>query len=154
MAGGRPTLYQESYPDQARKLCLLNATDEDLADFFDVSVATISNWKNDHPEFLEAIKSGKDQADAHVAERLYNRAMGYSHKEDKIFNNNGEPLIVETVKHYPPDTTAAIFWLKNRQRDKWRDVKDINGTVNVREAGELSDEQLERIAAGGSEGAT
>ena len=57
MAGGRPTLYQESYPDQARKLCLLNATDEDLADFFDVSVATISNWKNDHPEFLEAIKT-------------------------------------------------------------------------------------------------
>ena len=154
MPAGRPTLYKPEYADQARKMCLLSATDDDLADFFEVAPSTINKWKIEYPEFSESIKRGKDQADADVAERLYNRAMGYSHNEDKIFNNNGEEMIVPTTKHYPPDTTAAIFWLKNRQRDKWRDVKDINGTVNVREAGELSDEQLERIAAGGSEGAT
>ena len=47
--------------------------------------------------------------------------MGYEHKEDKIFNNNGEALVVGTTKYYAPDTTAAIFWLKNRQPELWRD---------------------------------
>ncbi len=52
---------------------------------------------------------------------MYERATGYSHAEDKIFNDGGEPLIVPTTKHYPPDATSAIFWLKNRQPAKWRD---------------------------------
>jgi hypothetical protein len=50
--------------------------------------------------------------------------MGYSAPEDKIFNNDGKPLIVPTVKNYPPDTTAVIFWLKNRRPDEWRDKID------------------------------
>jgi hypothetical protein len=64
-----------------------------------------------------------------VASKLFHRAIGYEHPEDKIFNNNGEEMVVPTIKHYPPDTTAAIFWLKNRQPDKWRDRQEIDNNI-------------------------
>lgn len=92
-----------------------------MADFFTVSVATINNWKKNHPEFLESLKSGKVVADANVSACLYERATGYSHKEDKIFNNNGTALIVETEKHYPPDPLSIKYWLNNRQPELWRE---------------------------------
>jgi len=133
MAGGRPSAYKEEYNEKAYKLCLLGATDKQLADFFEVSEQTLNSWKNKHSKFLEALKDGKDEADAKVAQSLYQRANGYSHPEDKIFNNNGEAMIVKTTKHYPPDTTAAIFWLKNRQKVQWRDKHDVehSGGFNV-----------------------
>lgn len=120
----RPTKYKEDYADQARKLCLLGATDKELADFFGVTESTLNLWKKEHPEFSESIKSGKDDADANVADRLYQRAMGYTHDEEEIFQYQGNPVRVATKKHYAPDTIAAIFWLKNRQKGKWRDKQD------------------------------
>ncbi len=125
---GRPTLYKPEYAEQAHKLCLLSATDKELAAFFKVAEDSIHEWKKVHPEFSESITRGKMVADANVAKRLYERAMGYSHAEDKIFNNNGVALVVPTTKHYPPDTAACIFWLKNRQRDRWRDKLDHEHT--------------------------
>ena len=118
---GRPTKYKSEYVEQATKLCMLGMTDAEMAAFFDVSESTLNLWKDGHPEFSEAIKKGKANADADVASRLFHRAMGYDHPEDDIRAVNGEIVITPTIKHYPPDTTAAIFWLKNRQRDKWRD---------------------------------
>lgn len=128
MTAGRPTKYKEEYNEQVFKLCLLGSTDKDLANFFSVDEATINRWKIEYPEFCESLKAGKEEADAKVANSLYNRALGYSHPEDKIFNNNGEELIVKTTKHYPPDATSAIFWLKNRQSAKWRDKTDVDHT--------------------------
>jgi hypothetical protein len=159
---GAPTSYKEEYAVLGYNYCLLGATDEDLARYFEVGHATISNWKNKHPKFLEALKKGKAEADAVVAEKLYHRAKGYSHPEDKIFNNNGTPLVVPTIKHYPPDTTAAIFWLKNRQPDQWRDKREVEhgGSVEKRyvyeitqrlikdtEALDLADQLLQRSRA-------
>lgn len=125
---GRPTSYKPEYAQQAFKLCLLGATDAKLADFFGVAEQTINAWKKDNPDFLESLKDGKKQADAQVANSLYQRAIGYSHAEDKIFNHNGVPLVVPTIKRYPPDTTAAIFWLKNRDKQNWRDKVDHEHT--------------------------
>ncbi|MBP2643433.1 MAG: terminase [Firmicutes bacterium] len=119
--GGRPSKYKPECNIQAYKLCLLGATDKQLADFFDVEEKTVNNWKEEYPEFLQSIKTGKDEADAAIAESLFHRAKGFSHPEDKIFNDDGTPLIVPTTKHYPPDTAACIFWLKNRQKAQWRD---------------------------------
>lgn len=144
MPAGRPTDYLEEYNEQAKKLCLLGATDKELADFFDVAESTINLWKKAHPEFSESIKEGKLQADANVSERLYSRAMGYSHPEDKIFNNAGSEMVVKTIKHYPPDTAAAIFWLKNRRPDNWRDKQEID---NLHRHTDLSDEELNRRLA-------
>lgn len=120
--GGRPTRYKSEYAEQARKLCLLGAIDKEIADFFGVSVATLNTWKTAHPEFLESLKAGKQIADANVAQSLYNRALGYTTKETKIASFEGR--ITDTLdvdKHYPPDPTSAIFWLKNRQPALWRD---------------------------------
>lgn len=121
MPAGQPTSYRDEYAEQAMKLCRLGATDKELADFFDVAESTINNWKLAHPEFLESLKKGKSISDAEVADKLFKRATGYSHAAVKIFNDNGAPLEVPYTEHYPPDTTAAIFWLKNRRPDLWRD---------------------------------
>jgi hypothetical protein len=137
MAGGRPTEYKDVYCEQVEKLCKLGATDAEIADFFEVVESTINLWKLEHPEFSESIKKGKTLADANVADRLYQRAMGYTHDAVKIFPSGGEaedeagnkvkgPLIVPYQEHYPPDTVAAIFWLKNRQKDKWRDKQEVD----------------------------
>ncbi|MGU3521569.1 terminase gpP N-terminus-related DNA-binding protein [Enterobacteriaceae bacterium C23F] len=123
---GRPSRYKKEYAEQARKLCLLGYTDAELADFFGVSEQTINAWKKAHSEFLESIKKGKDVADGEVAAKLFHRATGYEHDEDDIRAVDGKIVITPTVKHYPPDTAAAIFWLKNRQGKKWRDKQDIN----------------------------
>src|SRR5690554_800922 len=117
----RPTKYRAEHAEQARKLCLLGATDADLADFFEVTISTINKWKKDHKGLSESLKAGKRLADADVAERLYQRAMGYSHPEEKVFNNQGEMVTHVTTKHYPPDPTSMIYWLKNRDPERWRE---------------------------------
>lgn len=119
---GRPTKYDpETFPGRAYRLSLLGLKDKDLCDAFGVDINTIYHWKRTKPNFLKAIKEGKEQADEHVAESLYHRARGYSHREEKIFCNDGEIVRAETTKHYPPDTRAIEFWLKNRHPEKWRE---------------------------------
>lgn len=122
---GRPSCYTDKYAEQAYKLALLGATDKELADFFGVCEKTINNWKKAFPEFLQSLKRGKIQADAEVAEKLYQRAKGYEHPEVKVFCQEGEIITHEVVKHYPPDTGAAMAWLKNRRKAYWRDSHDF-----------------------------
>lgn len=133
MAAGRPTKYDDIDLKLVERLCKLGLTDKQLAEALNISEATLNNWKLEHPKFLESIKEGKVIADANVAAKLYDRACGYSHKEDKIFQYEGQPLIVPTIKHYPPDTAAAFIWLKNRQPEIWRDKQEIehSGEKNI-----------------------
>ena len=128
---GRPGVYVESMNERARKLCLLGLKDKELANAFGVSEVTLNAWKKKYPAFLKSINAGKENADAEIANSLYQRAKGYSHPEDKIFNNDGEPLIVPTIKHYPPDTAAAFIWLKNRQSANWRDKTEVEHTQDI-----------------------
>ena len=127
---GRPTKYKPEYCELATKFCMLGATDIKLGEFFDVSEVTINAWKNEHPAFLKSLKAGKEIADANVADALYHRALGYSHPEVHVSNFQGEITLTPITKHYPPDTGAAMAWLKNRQRGLWRDDKDLN--VNIK----------------------
>ena len=123
---GRPSRYRAEYAKQAVKLCRLGATDRDLANFFGVSEQTLNAWKKVHPEFVESLKEGKAIADAEVAEKLFRRATGYEHKAVKIVADakTGAEHQVEYTERYAPDTTACIFWLKNRRPDLWRDRID------------------------------
>ncbi len=131
--GGRPTKFKPEMASQAYKLCLLGATDKQLADYFEVNEDTINEWKKVHPKFSESLKKGKIVADAEVAEKLFQRAKGYEHPEDKIFcNADGEVTTVPTVKHYPPDTAAAFIWLKNRAG--WRDKQETEHTISKQTA--------------------
>lgn len=124
MSAGRPSKYKPEYAEQARKLCSLGATDRDLADFFKVAESTINLWKLEHAQFSESLKLAKEQADKRVEQSLYRRALGYSHDSVHVSNYQGDVTLTPIVEHYPPDTTACIFWLKNRQPDAWRDVQD------------------------------
>src|SRR5262249_14973982 len=138
---GRPSSYRPEYAQQAAKLCKLGATDANLADFFGVSVRTIASWQAKHQEFLQALKSGKDEADDRVERSLYQRAVGYEYDAVKVFNANGTPMIVPYRATMPPDVTAMIFWLKNRRSDRWRDVhKHEHGAAC--EFDRMSDEEL------------
>lgn len=128
--GGAPTKYDKKYNEQVYKLCLLGAIDEELADFFNVCVATINNWKLKEPEFLEALKKGKMIADAEVANSLNKRANGYKYDEVKIVETPEGVFKTVTTKEVAPDPTAQIFILKNRQPKKWRDKQEIDSNVN------------------------
>lgn len=121
---GRPSKYKQEYAEQARKLCLLGATDAKLADFFEVDEATINRWKHDFPDFCKSLKQGKIQADAEIAESLFNRAKGYVAPDIDIKMYEGEIIKTPHMKHYPPDATSMIFWLKNRQPDLWREKRE------------------------------
>jgi len=129
----RPTKYKEEYNEQAYKLALLGATDKDIADIFDVNEDTINEWKKTKDGFSESLKRGKAQADAKIAQSLYHRALGYSHPDTDIKVIQNEIVTTSIIKHYPPDTTAAIFWLKNRKPEQWRDRTEhkMEGDMNV-----------------------
>jgi hypothetical protein len=104
---GRPSKYDpDTHPDQARKLCEMGATNAQLADFFEVDVATIERWALQHEAFCGAVKIGKDANDNRVERTLYEKAIA-------------------------GDTTAMIFWLKNRRRLEWRDRQDHTVTGEV-----------------------
>lgn len=130
---GRPTLYDPGFAVQAEKLCKLGATDLEIADFFDIHVSTLYRWKHTHPDFCDAIRRAKEVADDIVEESLFRRATGYSHEAVKIFMPAGAPAPVYApyTEHFPPDATAMIFWLKNRQPDKWRDRHEIEGDLTI-----------------------
>lgn len=129
---GRPTAFKIEYIEQAKKICWLGAIDKQLADIFEVSEKTLQTWKKKHPDFLHALKEGKAIADGTVIQSLFNRANGCVTTEDKEIGG----VVVTLEKTFPPDTTACIFWLKNRQPANWRDKTDqeVSGdlTVNVK----------------------
>jgi hypothetical protein len=137
MAAGRPSKYRPEFAKQVEKLCKLGATDKEISDFFSISESTLNEWKKGHEEFSESIKSGKTLADANVADRLYQRAMGFEHDSEEIkvvSDGTGRGSSIERVairKIYPPDTIAAIFWLKNRQKEKWRDKSEVDNNVTL-----------------------
>lgn len=117
---GRPSKKDTLDFTMLKTLASFGLTDAQLASVFRVTEQTICNWKKDENVFL-ALKDGKNIADAMVKRSLFERAMGYSHSEEKIFQHEGQIIRAQTIKYYPPDSTALIFWLKNRQPDQWRE---------------------------------
>ena len=124
-------------------------TDEQIAHNMGVSTATLYNYKRDHLEILEALKKGKEVVDIEVENALLKRALGYSYEEKKVEVSEEGTKVTKTIKEVVPDTTAQIFWLKNRRPDRWRDKQDIehSGAVNVRKVyDEMSEEELVELA--------
>jgi hypothetical protein len=118
---GRPTKYNAELPKQIRRLYFLGWTDPQVAEFLGVSERVFYRWIARYPEFRQAIKDGKAPADANVAVGLYQRATGYAHEASKFFVVDGAIVEQKYIERYPPDTAAAIIWLKNRQPGLWRD---------------------------------
>lgn len=137
---GRPTLHKSEYNDQVYKLCLLGATDKEIADFFDVCERTINNWKEEHTEFLQSIRAGKKKADMEVAASMYQTTQDRVVKEQqaikckKVFWKDGkrheveEVEVVDVERVVPANERNQQFWLKNRKADSWRDKQEVDHT--------------------------
>lgn len=138
----RPTKFKQEFVAQAEKLCRLGATDIEIADFFEVDVRTIHRWKADNEAFCHSLKSGKAESDDRVERSLFARATGYEHDEVDIRVVGGEIVQTPIRKYYPPDTTAGIFWLKNRRSDTWRDKQEVEHSGNVTIVASPLDEAL------------
>lgn len=136
--GGRPSKFDQVDQTQVEKLARAGWTDGQMADFFGVTERTWNNWKGNHRGFFQSLKDWKAEADHKVERSLYERATGYSHPEERVFQHNGKIIRAETVRRYPPDSTAMIFWLKNRIKDEWRD-KQVFEHYGLKDA---TDEEL------------
>lgn len=123
---GRPTTYRTQFCKPARALCTRGATDADLAEYFGVSTTTIWDWKKKHREFANATRAGKQMADSDIERALFERAKGYSHPDTDIRALDGQIVQTPITKHYPPETNACVFWLKNRKPKEWREHQDIS----------------------------
>jgi len=129
----KPVKWNEDRIRQAYLLALLfGATDVQIAKVMGVNEHTISYWKRTKPEFLEALNKGKLSKDEQVERSLFERAVGYSHSDVHISNYQGEITTTEIIKHYPPSEVACIFWLKNRQRQKWADIQKSQIDINYK----------------------
>ena len=140
---GRPSKFRPEFVQQAEKLCKLGATDLEIADFFEIDVRTLHRWKADNTEFCHALKAGKAEADERVERSLFARANGYEHDEVDIRAVNGEVVQTPIRKLYPPDTTACIFWLKNRRPDLWRDR--VEQTIQGPNGGPIQVSRIELV---------
>lgn len=109
---------------EAVELGLSGATDFEAAEQLGISMSTLNAWKARDPAFAKALTVSKDIADGRIEATLYHKARGYTFRSEKIFQHEGAIIRAETLEHVPPSDTAMIFWLKNRQRDKWRDQQD------------------------------
>ena len=107
---GRPSKYKPEFVELARKVAKLGATEQEVAEVLGVSKSTLNNWKGEHPEFLDSLNVGREQADARVTEALFHRAVGFRHNAVKILQHQGKPIVVPFVEQVAPDTTACIFW--------------------------------------------
>lgn len=110
-------------------------TDEQIASNMNIHVSTLYSYQNKYSEISESLKKGKEVVDYEVENALLKRAMGYEYVEttrETKWNPSTEQFeLVESkkvTKHVIPDTTAQIYWLKNRKPKQWRDKVDVDNT--------------------------
>lgn len=106
-------------------------TDEQISGNAGINPATLYDWKKKYPKISEALKKGKEVVDIQVENALLKRALGYSYREVKVEEDSDGQKVTTTIKEVVPDTTAQIFWLKNRRPDKWRDKRDVEHSGQI-----------------------
>jgi len=127
------------------------AYEEEVAKRLGLTRQTLFKYKNEYPEFADLVKKAKSQPDFEVENNLYRRATGYRYTEITRELVGGEMVVTKEVeKEMAPDTVAGIFWLKNRQPKRWRDVRDLKHSgemkTEVVDLSRLSVEELENLA--------
>lgn len=113
-------------------------TDEQIAKNMGIATSTFYEWKKKEKEFSKSLKKGKEVVDFEVENALLKRALGYEY-EEKTYENG--ILTKKVKKQVAPDTTAQIFWLKNRQVKKWRDKVEIADNDAIKKLDELLEAQ-------------
>src|SRR5260370_25922656 len=143
MAGGRPTTYKPENAEIARQNCMIGATNEALAERFEVCRRTIDNWIATIPEFSDAVRQGREVADELVVSALFARATGMEQKMTKVFCHRGQPVTANYTVQLPPDVRACIFWLRNRRPEQWR----VNRPLGEEEDGDAWGRALDEASA-------
>lgn len=153
---GPPFKYQPEFLQVAAIAYAQGATDQEVADALSVHVSTLYRWQHEFPEFRAIATVAKSAADERVERSLYHRAVGYSFDAVKIFNDDGSPLLVPYREHVPPDSGAALNWLKNRKPEAWREVQHHEHTFDLGTSATLEAKlrAARGRAAGPVEGAT
>ena len=113
-------------------------TDEQIAKNIGINRTTLYDWKKKEVNIADALKKGKEVVDFEVENALLKRALGYEYEEETYENGI---LTKKVKKQVPPDTTAQIFWLKNRQVKKWRDKVEIADNDAIKKLDELLEAQ-------------
>lgn len=125
-------------------------TDEQIAQNIGIKRPTLYDWKNKYSDISDALKRGKEVVDRQVENALLKSATGYEYTEvTEELTENGMEITKKVTKQVAPNPTAAIFWLKNRKPDEWRDRKEtqISGEMSVSNPfTNLSEEELRRLA--------
>lgn len=109
-------------------------TDEQISRNMGIAYSTFREWKKKYSAFSAVLKRTKDVVDREVENALFKRAMGY--KYDEVTYERGEE-VKRVTKEVAPDTTAQIFWLKNRKPAEWRDKIEQQQTVTIQDDGFL-----------------
>ena len=144
MAGGRPPFeITQKVIDAAEKHASRGLTKEQIALALGIAPSTLHVKIKGYPEFKAAIKKGEASGIAQVANALFERAMGCKTVEEKMVKRDGEDVVVAVEKQWPPDTTAGIFYLKNRAYNEWRDRKEVGIEDTRSKPIEMTDEQIE-----------
>lgn len=149
---------KSKWPEIESKLTLIEGwarnglTDEQIAKNLSISKTTFYKYRDEHPELSELLKKSKEKVDFEVENALYKRALGYEYEEevyetvyDRFSEMYVEKLTKRVKKQVAPDTTAQIFWLKNRKPKEWREKQEIESNVN----GKISiimDEKVEELS--------
>ena len=104
-----------------------------IGNMLGVSHKTVYNWMHSDPELLHAIKEARDLAAELVEASLFSRAIGFSHPATKMFYDKSRRKVIkaEYTQHFPPDPTSMIFWLKNRQPERWREKQEVDLTKDI-----------------------
>lgn len=127
-------------------------TDKQIADNLGISKDTFYKYKNRYTDFSDSLKKGKEVVDYEVENALLKRALGYKYDEVTIEEFEDGSVKTKTVtKEVIPDTTAQIFWLKNRKPDKWRDKQSIEADIsnNTNPFTDLTTEELKKLIQDG-----
>ena len=123
---GRPKSLTNKDKEKIVRLAKFGFTDDQISEVFGITKQTLNNYKKYDPVFFDSLKASKLLADVDVIDSLYKRALGMKVKEEKAMSVSDGHMgahieKVEVWKELPPDPTSMIFWLKNRQPDKFRE---------------------------------
>ena len=131
----------------------------DIAAFYGIPYSTLQSWMERYPSIGDAVNQGILESCDRVERALFEKAVGYQHPDTKVMtralgNNQGSEIVqIEVTKHYPPDTSACIFYLTNKKRNEWKhrmELQTDNGLTRLPDMSGLSFQDVMQLAYGSS----
>lgn len=154
---GVPSIYNPKvYDSIVKMLAGLGRTQKEMSKELNISLTTFVTWRKVNPSFNAAVIEGKRFSDEEVEISLYQRAIGYSHPDIHITSYQGVVTQTKIMKYYPPETTACIFWLKNRDKENWKDKQTVSFALDdsdfVKETPAQIAEKMDNLTASPADG--